>query len=93
MAIFGVTVIVNPHIQAAMVGIFSMLALVFVFLGYRRHRIRGPVMLAGIGALVIVATMYVSYNKIVESIGLAALAASAIWSWRATRKMRVPGTP
>ena len=35
--------------------------------------VRGPVILAGIGALVILATMYISYNKIIESIGLAAL--------------------
>jgi hypothetical protein len=49
------------------------------------------VILAGIGALVILATMYISYDKIIESIGLAALVASTLWSWRATRQMRATG--
>jgi hypothetical protein len=87
LALFGITFVVNPHIQAVLISGFSILTLILVYIGYRQHRMRGPLVMAAVGALVIVTTMYVSYNKTIESIGLVALIASAVWSWRVVRKL------
>ena len=86
LALFGITFVVDPHVQAALISVFSILTLILVYTGYRQHRTRGPLILAAVGALVIIATMYVSYNKTIESIGLVALITSAIWSWRVVRE-------
>ena|SRR3989304_6728594 len=85
LALFGMTIAINPHIQAAMISLFAVLALGFVFLGYREHRVLGPMILSAIGAVLIVGSMYIYFNKIVESIGLLALIASAVWTWRAAK--------
>jgi len=82
LSFFGVTLIINPHIQAATVSIFSVLTLVFVFRGYRSHRNTGPLILAVAGAALVVGTMYISFNKVIETVGLIMLIASAVWNWR-----------
>lgn len=91
LSVFGITIAINPHVQAAVISLFAVLTLCFVFLGYRKHGVLGPMILAVIGAVIIVGTMYIYFNKIVESLGLLALIASAIWSWRAS-KASVPST-
>ena len=83
LSAFGMTIAINPHIQAAVISLFALLTLGFVFVAYRQIRIRGPVILSVVGAVLVVGSMYVFYNKIVESLGLVALIASAVWSWRA----------
>ncbi len=93
LSLFGVTLVINPHVQAATISIFSVLTLVFVFRGYRAHRIWGPLFLAFAGAVLVVGTMYISFNKAVESVGLILLIASAVWSWRASRNPPRPVTP
>jgi hypothetical protein len=85
LSVFGITIAINPHIQAAVISLLAVLTLGFVFLGYKEHRVLGPMILSVIGALLIVGTMYVYFNKIVESLGLLALITSAVWSWRASR--------
>jgi hypothetical protein len=36
-----------------------------------------------VGAVILVGSMYIYFNKIVESLALLALISSAVWSWRA----------
>ncbi|MDH3286217.1 MAG: MerC domain-containing protein [Betaproteobacteria bacterium] len=85
LSVFGITIAINPHIQAAVVSLFAVLTLGFVFLGYRKHHVLGPMILSVLGAVVIVGSMYIFFNKIVETLGLLALIASAIWSWRTSK--------
>ena len=85
LSLFGITLAINPHVQAAAITLFALLTLVFVMMGFRKNRQPGPAALAFIGAVVIVGTMYVYFSKIVESVGLLLLIVSAIWSWRATK--------
>ena len=84
-SLFGVTIVINPHIQAATISLFALLTLGFVFLIYIRHRDIRPVFLAGVGAALVVGTMYIAFSKAVETFGLLVLIASAIWSWRVSR--------
>ena len=85
LAVFGITIAINPHVQAAVISLFTVLTVCFVILGYRKHRVLGPLILSMIGATLVVGTMYISFNKIVESLGLLALIASAAWSWRVSK--------
>lgn len=84
-SLFGIAIVVNPHIQAAVISLFALLTLGFVVLNYRQHRVAGPVIMSVIGAVIIISSMYIYFNKIVESIGLLALIVSAVWSWRASK--------
>lgn len=85
LSLLGITMAVNPHLQAAAITAFALLTVVFVILGFRRNRQSGPVALSLIGAVVIAGTMYIYFSKVVESIGLLVLIVSAVWSWRATK--------
>jgi len=85
LAIFGITIAINPHVQAAVISLFAVLTVCFVILGYRKHRVLGPMILSILGAILVIGAMYISFNKFVESLGLLALIASAVWSWRASK--------
>ena len=83
LSFLGITIAINPHLQAAVISLFAVLTPGFVFLGYREHHAPGPMILSAIGTVLVVGTMYIYFSKVVESLGLLALIASAVWSWRA----------
>ena len=86
----GISVSINPHLQAAAISLFALSTLLLVFRDFRLHRARGPLMLAALAAAVLIGSMYIHFNKIVESVGLLALFAAALWSWQVNRKHRGP---
>jgi arsenite methyltransferase len=88
LAVLGITLSINPHVQAVLISLFAVLTAILLFRGFLEHRKVGPLMLASTGALVILLTMYVSYSKLVESIGLVALVAAAGWNWYIARQPR-----
>jgi hypothetical protein len=85
LSAIGISVSINPHLQAAAISLFALATLVLVFRDYRHHRVRGPLILAALAATVLIGTMYIHFNKIVESIGLLVLFAAALWGWQANR--------
>ena len=85
LAIFGVSVTINPHIQAVVVSIFAITSLIFVYRGFKTQQKAGPLVLAVIGTVLVVGSMYIYFNKIVESIGLVLLIGSTIWNWQRCR--------
>lgn len=84
-SLFGIAIAINPHIQAAVISLFAILTLTFVISGYRQHQASGPMIISIIGAVIIVGSMYIYFNKVVESIGLLLLIISAIWNWRVSK--------
>lgn len=86
LAIFGITLGINPHIQAILINLFAILTSVLIYKGFTQHHKIGPLLLAGIGALVIILTMYISYSKFIESAGLLALMVAAGWNWYVVRQ-------
>ncbi len=84
----GISVSINPHLQAAAISLFALAALLLVFRDFRTHRARGPLILAALAAAVLIGTMYIHFNKIFESVGLLALFGAALWSWQVSRKQR-----
>jgi hypothetical protein len=83
LSFFGIAIAVNPHIQAGLISLFALLAFGFVLMAYGQHHDRRPLILLVIGAIVLIGSMYIYFNKIVESLGLVALIVSAVLSWRA----------
>jgi hypothetical protein len=81
----GITLVINPHVQAAAISLFALITLAMVFVAYRNNKVPGPLILCAIGALIVVGTMYIQYDKIIESVGLLALFVSALWSWRVNK--------
>jgi hypothetical protein len=86
IAIFGITLSINPHFQAILISLFALLTSVLIYKGFVQHHKIGPLLLAGIGALAIILTMYISYSKLIESAGLLALVVAAGWNWYVARR-------
>lgn len=84
-AAIGINLGINPHIQAAIISLFTSLTLGMVFLVWHKTKKSEPLLLGALGAVIIVGSMYIHFNKIVESIGLLILFTAAIWSWRISR--------
>jgi len=84
-SVLGITLTINPNIQAATISLFACLTDVFVFIEFKKHNKKAPLILAIASTLVVIFTMYIAYNQVIESIGLIALIASAVWSWRVNK--------
>jgi len=85
MSFIGVSLSIDPHIQAAAISLLSLVTLGLVFRGFKKNRTIGPLILATAATVTLIATMYIHFNKIVESLGLLALFTSALWSWQINR--------
>jgi hypothetical protein len=84
-SLIGVSISINPHIQAAAISLFSVVTLSLVFNGFSENRKIGPLILAAVATVTLIGSMYIHFNKIIESLGLLALFASALWSWQINR--------
>jgi len=85
LSAIGVSVSINPHIQAAAISFFAIVTLTLVFKEFKKNRTTGPLILATAATVTLIGTMYIHFNKIIESVGLLALFASALWSWQISR--------
>jgi hypothetical protein len=81
----GITLVISPHIQALVISLFALITLTMVFIAFRKNRIPGPLILCAVGAVIVIGTMYIHYDKIIESAGLLVLFVSALWSWRVSQ--------
>ena len=88
LSFVGITLAINPHVQAATISIFAVVTLVFVYFGYRDHRKAGPLIISVVGAALVVGTLYTVFNKVVETAGLVLLIGSSIWSWRESTRRK-----
>ena len=78
-SLFGITISVHEGAWAAVIVVFSWLAVVAMGVSYRHHRGMGPVIVSAIGALLITWVMLVAFNRIEEVLGFAALIVAALW--------------
>jgi len=81
----GISITINPHIQAAAISIIAMVTFVLVYRGFKQNRKIAPLILATVATVTSIGTMYIHFNKIVESVGLLALFVEALWSWQLNR--------
>ena len=88
----GASFAINPHLQAALVSLLAAMTFGFALFAYRSHRQMAPLVTVAVGALVIIGSMYIYFDKIIESIGLVVLIVGAIWNWRVMRSEPKPAT-
>jgi hypothetical protein len=84
----GISISINPHLQAAAIALFAVVTLLLVFIDVKKHQNLGPLILAAVASATLIGTMYIYFNKVVESIGLLELLIAAIWSWLLSRRGR-----
>ena len=89
----GISVSINPHLQAAAISLFAIVTLALVFRDFKQHKNLSPLLLAALASFTLVGTMYIHYNKVVESIGLVVLFAAALWGWQVNRRHCGPQPP
>lgn len=82
LALLGITVDIHEGAWAAAIAAFAWLAFFGIAANYRKVRTGGPVILAGVGVLLITWVMFVSFSRPLEILGFAALAAAAVWERR-----------
>lgn len=85
LSFLGVSMTINPHIQAAAISLFSVITFGLVFKGFKGNKRVGPLILAGVATVTLIGSMYIYYNNIVEFLGVLALIAAALWSWQINR--------
>ncbi len=88
LSAIGISISINPHLQAAAIALFAVVTLLLVFRDFKKHQNLGPLILAAVASATLVGSMYIHFNKVVESAGLLALFIAAIWSWRLSRRDR-----
>ncbi len=81
----GVTIALNETVWASAIVLFAALAFVALFFRWRKHRRIAPILLAGIGFLLIAFTMMISYERLIELVGFAFLCAGTFVDWRIGR--------
>lgn len=86
LSLLGIGLTVHTGAWAGVISLLAVLAVVGVALGYRRHRVPAPLILALIGASLIVWVMFGTYSRILELIGFATLVVAATWDWRLKRR-------
>jgi len=91
LSLMGVSLMVNAGVWAGAIVLFALVAFAGILLGWRGHRVAGPLILGAVGAGLVIGTMSVSYSRTVEIIGFAALVAAAVWDWRAKRAAKSGG--
>lgn len=88
LSLLGVAVAIHEGLWAGVIGFLALLAWAGVLLGYRRHRIPGPAVLATAGVLSVLWAMFGSYHWLIELAGLAALGLAVFRDWRLRRSGR-----
>ena len=86
LSAIGISISINPHLQAAAISLFAVVTLLLVFSDFKKHQNPGPLILAGVASATLIGTMYIHFNKLLESIGLLELFITALWSWQLRRR-------
>jgi len=82
LALLGISISLNDGAWAGAISFFAALAAVGIGINYRRHRSIGPLVLACIGALLVIWTMFGSFNRVIEIAGFVALLGASLWDWK-----------
>jgi arsenite methyltransferase len=86
LSLLGTTLVVHEGAWAGAISLFALLAVVGMALGYRRHHMLAPLVIAVISLALILWVMFGSYNRIIELIGFTGLIIAATWDWRLKRR-------
>ncbi len=90
LALVGVTMTINEGAWATAIVVFAWIAVLAMGVNMQRHRSFAPVMVAGIGALLISWVMFADYSRTIEIFGFALLIVAAIRDRRLRGRRPVP---
>lgn len=88
LSVMGVGIALHEGAWAGVISLFAVIAAAGIAFGYRRHRVIGPLVLAIVGAVLVLWVMFGSFNRVLEIAGFAALVAATVWDWRAKKRRR-----
>ena len=78
-AFFGVSAVqINPHVQAAVMGAFGLVAIYGLWRDRRRHGRLYPLLIGATGVAVLIATLYVRYDTRFEVLAYVLLVVGAL---------------
>jgi arsenite methyltransferase len=80
LGLIGIQIEIHEGIWASVIVLLAWTAVIAVVLEFRRLRVKGPLVAAISGALLITLVMFVSYNRIVEISGFALILVAVIWN-------------
>ena len=81
----GVTIALNEAVWAGVIVLFAGLTFAALLVRRRKHGRLAPVVLAGIGVLLIGFTMLISYARVIEFAGFVFLCAGTVLDWQSGR--------
>lgn len=74
LAALGTGMTLNPGLWAGAIALFTILATVFIAVGFRRHRSVLPAVLAIVGSALVMFALFIDYSVITEFTGFVLLA-------------------
>jgi len=89
LGLIGIQLNIHEGVWAAVIVVLAWAATIGIGLEFRRIRANGPLVLAILGASLITAVMFISYNRIVEIIGFTLILSAVFWNrWYARQPVR-----
>ena len=85
LSALGIAIGVNEALWAGAIVAFAAVAVGGLGLSSRQHKNFSPLVIGFIGAVTLVYTMYVQYDRMVELSGFVLLCLAAAWDWRLRR--------
>jgi arsenite methyltransferase len=90
-SLMGITIAVNNGVWAGSIMVFAISSSIIIALGIKKHHSVFPIVLAGIGVVLIGYTMLVKYSALIEFCGFVFLSIAAYKDFDLRRWTRVKG--
>jgi hypothetical protein len=90
LGLIGIQLDIHEGIWATVIVVLAWAAVAGIAREYLSLGAKGPLVLAILGALLITAVMFVTYNRIVEISGFALLMTAVIWNRRYAKQQAPP---
>ncbi len=86
LSALGIAIGLNETLWAGAIVAFAAVAVGGLGLGSKQHQNLLPLAVGFVGAITLVYTMYVQYDRMVELFGFMLLCLAAFWDWRLRQK-------
>jgi len=85
LGLLGIVIAVDETLWAGVIVAFAAVATCGLGLGLTRHRRPWPILVGGLGAMVIGYVMFIHYDRRIEIAGFLMLCLATFWDWRLCR--------
>lgn len=81
----GIAIALDEVLWAGVIVGFAAIAVIGLFVSYRRHHRLWPLAIGVVGFTAIIYAIYIEYHRLTELAGFALLAVAAFWDWQLRR--------